>query len=47
MTYRSKIWILSCVVSLSLWSIGIQGVVKLTQAKDVLSPDSLKTASTR
>ncbi|WP_162741936.1 hypothetical protein [Agrobacterium cavarae] len=47
MTYRSKIWILSFVVSLSLWSAGIQGVVKLTQTKDASLPDMLKTASTK
>lgn len=47
MTYRSKIWILSVVVSLSVWSAGIHGVARLTQNTGEPLPDMLKTASTR
>ena len=47
MTYRSKIWILSFVVSLSVWSASIHGVAQLTKINEETLPDMLKTASTR
>ncbi|MBB4145916.1 hypothetical protein [Rhizobium rhizoryzae] len=47
MSQRSKIWFLSLVVSLGLWSVAIQGGIGAIRMIAGTQTDSLHTASTK